>query len=203
MTGEITGVVLAGGRGRRMGGGDKGLLAVGGGVMAQVAAGRLLSQTGAVVINANRNIAEYEKLGYAVVADSSVSLPAAEAEEFAGPLAGILAGLRVVESEWALFVPCDSPFFPQTLARDLMRGAADKRADVAVAFAGGRAQPVFMLARRALADDLAKFVADGGRKIDLWYARHKHAEVMFENAGDFANINTPEDLAEANKRLQQ
>ncbi len=186
----------------RMGGGDKGLLVIAGGTLARRAVLRLRGLAGVVgvIVNANRNRGEYEKLGCVVVADASGG-DGNGGCAFAGPLAGILAGMRGAGTEWVLTVPCDSPFFPQTLARDLMAGAKKHSADIAVAFAGGRAQPVFMLARRSLAEDLSRFLKEGGRKIDLWYPRHSFVEVPFANADDFANINTPEDLAAAEKRL--
>ena len=208
--GDIVGVVLAGGRGRRMGGGDKGLVAFGQSALASVAVRRLQAQTCAVIINANRNFEEYHKLGCKVVGDAVIENTNRGDDnknvddnrcQFAGPLAGMLAGMRAAAGEWVLFVPCDCPFFPATLAADLAAGANNNKADIAVAVANGRAQPVFMLARRNLADDLAAFIGGGGRKIDLWYARHRYAEVQFADSAAFDNINTPEDLAAAQKRL--
>ncbi|MGI9298527.1 MAG: molybdenum cofactor guanylyltransferase MobA [Gammaproteobacteria bacterium] len=189
---DITGVLLAGGRARRMGGEDKGLLPLAGLPLAARTLARLSPQVGAVVINANRNAARYAEFGR-VVAD--------EIGGFCGPLAGIHAGMRAAAGGWALSAPCDSPFLPADLAQTLARAAQNARADIAVAVAGERIQPAFLLVRAALADDLAAFLADGGRKIDLWYPRHSHIFADFSDAGAFANINTPEELAAAAARF--
>lgn len=191
---EITGVVLAGGRARRMGGGDKGLLLLHGKPLAQHAVCRLRPQVGRVLVNANRHHDAYAAFADAVVADS--------VGDYAGPLAGIHAGMSAAQTPWVLTVPCDSPFFPATLAAQLMTAARQVQAQVAVAQAAGRAQPVFMLAQTALAADIAATLAAGEGKIDRWYARLAHTEVPFAQAQDFDNINTPEELQQAAQRLQ-
>ena len=183
---DITGVLLAGGLARRMGGGDKGLVRVGDSVLAALTLSRLSPQVGAVVVNANRNESEYAKLGAPVVGDVF--------PDFAGPLAGIHAGMVAAETEWVLSAPCDSPFLPDDLAEKLFAAAMQAGADIATASAGGRAHPVFTLARKSLHPDLESFLTEGGRKIDLWHARHKCATVDFPDESAFANINTPEDL---------
>ena len=189
---KITGLLLAGGLARRMGGGDKGLLLLGGTSLAARALATLSAQCGTVLVNANRWIEEYEKLGCPVVPDI--------APDFAGPLAGMHAGMTAARTEWILSAPCDSPFMPKDLAARLWRAAEKAEADIATARADGRAQPVFMLARRSLHADLENFLADGGRKIDAWRARHRFAEANFPDPSAFANINTPEDLREMEKR---
>ena len=183
----VTGILLAGGLARRMGGGDKGLLRLGETTLAARTLARLAAQTGAVVVNANRNRSEYEKLGVPVVPDL--------APDFAGPLAGIHAGMSAARTEWILSAPCDSPFFPEDLAERLWRAAAASGAAVATAKAGGRAHPVFMLARRDLRENLGAFLASGGRKMDAWRNRAAWTEAEFPDAEAFANINTPEELA--------
>lgn len=190
---SITGVLLAGGRARRMGGEDKGLLSLAGLPLVARTLARLSPQTDSVVINANRNGEKYAEFGN-VVAD--------EIGGFCGPLAGIHAGMRAAKSgEWILSAPCDSPFLPENLAQTLMQTAKDSESDIVIAAAGGRIQPAFMLARAHLAEDLAAFLADGGRKIDLWYPRHRNAFADFADASAFANINTPEELAAAAARF--
>lgn len=190
---SITGILLAGGLARRMGGGDKGLLPLGDSVLAARTLALLAAQCRAVCINANRNIEEYEKLGFPVARDI---MP-----DFAGPLAGIHAGMEAADTEWILTAPCDSPFMPNDLAAQMAATAAESQADIVTAKAGGRAHPVFMLARRTLRGDLAEFLQAGGRKIEDWRARHKFAEREFSDASAFANINTPEELREAEKRI--
>ena len=194
---NITGIILAGGRARRMGGGDKGLLPLNGTPLAQHAVARLQPQVGHVLINANRHLD-----AYAAFAGSGAAVVPDTLGDYAGPLAGIHAGMCAARSEWVLAVPCDSPFFPPTLAADLLHAADAADAEVAIAQAGGRAQPVFMLAKRALADDIAARLAEVGGKIDRWYTRLPHVEVPFAEAAAFDNINTPEQLQDAERRLQ-
>ena len=190
---EITGIVLAGGLARRMGGGDKGLLPLCGAPLAQHAVRRLQAQVGRVLVNANRHAQDYAAFADEVIPDVLGG--------YAGPLAGIHAGMCAAQTPWVLSVPCDSPFFPEDLAARLMAAADEAGAQVAVAEAGGRAQPVFMLVRAALAADIAETLAAGEGKIDRWYARHAHIAVPFAEAADFDNINTPEELQDAARRM--
>lgn len=182
-----------------MGGGDKGLLMLAGEALAIKSLRRLASQTGQTVINANRNLEQYQALGKTfgakVVAD--------QYQGFFGPLAGIHAGLCAAQTRWALFAPCDSPFLPLNLAHQLSLAAQTANARVVIASANERTQPAFMLAQTELAEDLAAFLSADGRKIDLWFPRHAHAVAQFEDASAFVNINTPEDLAAAENRLQK
>ncbi len=191
---NITGILLAGGQARRMDGKDKGLLHAAGKPLVAWTLARLMPQVNAMLINANRNTADYAEFGR-VIGDKH--------EGFCGPLAGIHAGIATATTEWALSVPCDSPFLPTTLAATLCRAADAANADIAVAATDNRPQPVFMLLRTCLADNLAEFLSTGGRKIDLWYAQHNHIIADFDDATAFANINTPEELTAAEKRLQQ
>jgi molybdopterin-guanine dinucleotide biosynthesis protein A len=187
---DITGLVLAGGRGSRMGGVDKGLQTYKGVPLALHTTLRLLPQVASVMINANRNIAAYESFGTAVWPDS---LP-----DFAGPLAGFLAGLEHCETPWLVTVPCDTPEFPTDLVERLAAAADAEGAEIAVAAcpeAGAlRAQPVFCLLRADLIDSLVRFTEQGGSKIDRWTAQHRRVEVPFDDARAFFNANTADEL---------
>jgi len=184
---DITGLVLAGGRGSRMGHVDKGLQLFRGYPMVMHVLMRLAPQVGPMLVNANQNLAVYEALGYPVVADQIAN--------FAGPLAGLHAGLGAVDTPFLLCVPCDTPFLPGDLARRLAHGITENRADVAVARTGEQAHPVFCLMRRDLREHLAAYLTGGGRKIDAWYASLHVAEVRFDDNPDaFANINTQDEL---------
>lgn len=182
---KVTGIVLAGGMGRRMGGVDKGLQPLGGRAMVAHVLERLAPQVDAILINANQNPGEYAKFGHPVVPD--------EVGGFAGPLAGLHAGLQAASSPLAVTVPCDSPFLPRDLVMRL-RGALAGH-DLAVAKTGTQAHPVFALVRRSLAAHLNAYLAGGGRKIDAWYATLKVVEVPFDDEAEaFSNINTREEL---------
>jgi molybdopterin-guanine dinucleotide biosynthesis protein A len=191
----VTGIVLAGGQGRRMGGVDKGLQTLRGKPMAQWAIERLAPQVDEIVVNANQNLEAYAAFGYPVVRDDVAG--------FAGPLAGLQAGLRAAKQPLVVTVPCDSPFLPSDLVARLRTALEAKNADLAVAKTGDQAHPVFALVRRAVRSHLEKFLAAGGRKIDAWYATLKVVEVDFDDEAEaFRNINTREELAgfEANER---
>ena len=187
----ITGLILAGGRGSRMGNVDKGLQPFRGKPMAQHAIERLLPQVGSVMVNANRNIESWLELAAPVWQD--------ETPGFAGPLAGLEAGLRHCVTPWLLAVPCDSPFLPPDLAERL--GAAVEEHDADLAFAvtqepGMRPQPhpVFCLVKASRLPVLSQYLAEGGRRMDGWYKDLKAVEVPFEDADAFRNINTIEEL---------
>ena len=190
----VSGVLLAGGLARRMGGGDKGLALLGGVSLAARTLAALSPQCAQVYINANRNIPEYKKLGHPIAPDS--------VSDFAGPLAGILAGMSAAQTDWILSVPCDSPFLPSDLRARLWETMEQTESYIVTAHAGGRSHPVFMLARRTLRDDLESFLRGGGRKIDDWRFRHSHAETAFPDPSPFANINTPEELRAMQTRIQ-
>ncbi len=184
----VTGVVLAGGQGRRMGGVDKGLQLLHGRPMVAAVLERLAPQVDEVLINANQNPAEYGRFGYRVVPDAVGG--------FAGPLAGLHAGLSAAKHPLVLTVPCDSPFLPADLLARL-RAALDAN-ELAVAKTGEQPHPVFALVRASVRANLEAFLAGGGRKIDAWYAALKVVEVPFDDEADaFRNINTPEELAGA------
>jgi molybdopterin-guanine dinucleotide biosynthesis protein A len=192
---DITGLILAGGRGSRMGGVDKGLQNFNGMPLALATLMRLQLQVGHVLINANRNLGAYESFGVPVWPDV---LP-----DFAGPLAGFLTGLERCETPWLVTVPCDTPLFPLDLVERLGAAAEEQQADIAMAAAREedgqiRAQPVFCLLRVNLLESLVRFTNGGGRKIDKWTAQHGAAIVTFDRPGDppraFFNANTLAEL---------
>src|SRR5512139_811209 len=156
----VTGIVLAGGQGRRMGGVDKGLQALRGRPMIAAVLERLAPQVDEILINANQNLEAYARFGHRVVPDAIGG--------FAGPLAGLHAGLGAARHELVATVPCDSPFLPADLIARLKN--ALKQNDLAVAKTGEQPHPVFSLVRVAVREHLSKFLASGGRKIDAWYS---------------------------------
>ncbi len=192
---DITGLILAGGRGSRMGGVDKGLQNFNGMPLALATLLRLQPQVGQVLINANRNLGAYESFGVPVWPDV---LP-----DYAGPLAGFLTGLEHCETPWLVTVPCDTPLFPPDLVERLAHAAERQDADIAMAAAHEedgqiRTQPVFSLLRVELLESLVKFTAAGGRKIDKWTAMHNTVVVPFDRPQDppraFFNANTLAEL---------
>lgn len=189
---DITGLVLAGGRGSRMGGVDKGLQNHQGLPLAMHALLRLQLQVGQVMINANRNLSAYEAMGVPVWPDPLPDHP--------GPLAGLLAGLEHCDTSWLVTVPCDTPLFPDDLVARLAQAAAEQDAEIAMAATveDGRTQvqPVFSLLRAELLESLVAYLHAGERKIDRWTARHRVATVVFDDAGAFFNANTAAELQE-------
>jgi molybdenum cofactor guanylyltransferase len=191
---DITGIILAGGRGSRMGGVDKGLQNFNGMPMALQTLLRLSPQVGEVMINANRNLSAYESFGVPVWPDSLSDYP--------GPLAGFLTGLERCETPYLLTVPCDTPLFPADLVERLGEALERDNAEIAMAAAAEddgtvRAQPVFCLLRRELMESLVRFTHSGGRKIDAWTDTHETVVVAFDRPGDagaFANANTVAEL---------
>lgn len=183
---SITGLVLAGGQARRMGGLDKGLLGVAGRPMIEYVLAGLRPQVGPLLINANRNLERYATYGHRVVPDTRVG--------FLGPLAGVLSALAVLETDYLLTAPCDSPLVAPDLAERLHAALVAQEADIAVAHDGQRPQPTFLLLRRGLAGDLAAFLDSGGRKIDRWFERHRLAEADMSHRPEcFVNVNDPEE----------
>jgi molybdenum cofactor guanylyltransferase len=191
---EITALILAGGRGRRMGGRDKGLLPWHGRPLVEHVAASIRPQVGALLISANRNEAAYGRLGLPVLAD-----PIAD---YQGPLAGFLAGLQAMQTDYLLTLPCDGPVVIPDLARRLANGVAREGAEIGVAFDGRRLQPVYTLLHRAVLPGLRAALDEGERKIDRWFPRHHWTRVDFADVPQlFDNINTPEDLAEASRQV--
>lgn len=198
---DITGVVLAGGRGSRMGGADKGLQNFNGMPLALNALMRLQLQVGHCMLNANRNLAAYESFGVPVWPDSL--------SDYAGPLAGFLTALEHAETPWLATVPCDSPLFPLDMVNRLAEALACDNAEIAMVAAREddgqlRAQPVFCLLRTDLLESLVRFTQGGGRKIDAWTALHTTVLVPFDAPGDdpraFVNANTLAELQQLAQR---
>lgn len=187
---DITGLILAGGRGARMGGVDKGLQSHLGTPLALHALLRLAPQVGQLMINANRNLGAYESMGVPVWPDS---IP-----DYAGPLAGFLTGLERCETPYLVTVPCDSPLFPEDLVERLARSFEAEGAEIAYAATreGDAVQihPVFCMMKACLMESLARFTQSGQRKIDRWTALHRCAEVLFDDAAAFVNANTTAEL---------
>ena len=183
----ITGVILAGGLGRRMGGVDKGLQRLHDKPMVQWAVERFAPQVDELLINANQNAEQYAALGYPLAPDRIAG--------FAGPLAGLHAALSMATHPLVATVPCDSPFLPGDLVARLKTALDAGAADLAVARTFAQIHPVFCLCRRSVQPGLAGYLAGGGRKIDAWYAKLKVVEVPFDDQPDaFSNINTEEEL---------
>ncbi|QFU01448.1 Molybdenum cofactor guanylyltransferase [Halomonas sp. THAF5a] len=186
----LTGMILAGGQGRRMGGRDKGLEPFAGRPLVAHVRERLVGRVAEVLINANRNVERYRPLADRVVSDAEGG--------YQGPLMGIYSGLRAATTPWLVVAPCDTPALPEDLVTRLVAGIGDH--DIAVAFDGERLHPVVALIRTTLADDLAAALAEGERKIDRWYARHAWCRVDVSDCPDaFANLNTDDEKA----RLEQ
>jgi molybdenum cofactor guanylyltransferase len=200
---DISALILAGGKGSRMGGVDKGLQSFNGTPLAQHTLRRLQQQThgplAQVMVNANRNLDAYKAFGAPVWPDVLA--------DYAGPLAGFLTGLEQCKSPYLATVPCDTPLFPLDLLARLATALDEQAADIAMVNApetakdgatAMRAQPVFCLMKAGLLNSLAEFVQGGGRKIDAWTAQHKTILVRFDLPGDdpraFFNANTLAEL---------
>ena len=193
-TDDITGLILAGGRGSRMGGVDKGLQNHLGMPLAMHAMLRLQPQVGQLMVNANRNLSAYESMGVPVWPDALADYP--------GPLAGFLTGLERCETPYLASVPCDTPNFPTDLVARLAAALQAENAEIAIAATREdgvvQLQPVFCLMRAELLESLVAFTGSGQRKIDRWTSQHRCATVVFDDTGAFFNANTPEEL----QRLQ-
>ena len=187
---QITGLILAGGRGTRMGHVDKGLQNFRGAPMALHVMLRLQPQVGDLMINANQNLAPYESFGVPVWPD--------ETQGFAGPLAGMQTGLVHCTTDYLVTAPCDSPFLPDDLVQRLSDALLLADADLAVAVTGSgpsrQAHPVFSLMKASLLQHLSEYLRDGGRKVDAWYASLNVVEVEFADEAAFRNINTVAEL---------
>ncbi|HWT36815.1 MAG TPA: molybdenum cofactor guanylyltransferase MobA [Paraburkholderia sp.] len=198
---DITGLLLAGGRGMRMGGADKGLQTLNGEPLALHVLRRLAPQAASLLISANRHPERYAELGApfhaTVIADT---LP-----DFPGPLAGLLAGLRAARTPFVLSAPCDTPGLPADLADRLVAALDQQHANIATvtttdAEGSTSIHPVFALVRTSLADDLEGFLQAGERKVRTWYARHRAVEVAFPDERTFYNINSLQELADFERR---
>ena len=190
---KISSIILAGGRATRMNGVDKGLVLLKDKLtlqqkplIAHVIA-RLKPQAHEILINANREIAPYEGLGYPVLQD--------ENPNFLGPLAGFSLGLQRAKHDYVLTVPCDSPLLPLDLAQKLLNGMAASRADIAVASSDGSTHPVFCLMKKSVLPSLTEYLASGERKVSTWQKSQQYVEVDFsDNSDGFINLNTFEEL---------
>ena len=194
-TQKISAIVLAGGRGRRMGEADKGLLLLQGKPLVSWVVERIAPQVDEVVISANRNLERYREMGYAVLPD--------ELPDFSGPLAGLHGALAAVRYPLWLSVPCDTPFLPEELVRRLYGALLADKAELAVAAVEGQRQPAICLGYAHLRAGLGDFLARGGRRVGEWQAGLRRTEAVFDDLQSFRNINAPADLAEAETRLTQ
>lgn len=191
MTAEytITGLILAGGQGRRMGTLDKGLQLLRGRPMIAWVLERFGPQVSEVLISANQNLDRYATFGPRVLPD--------EIGGFAGPLAGLERGMSEARGDLVATAPCDSPYLPEDLVERLHRALVERTADLAVARTGTQVHPVFCLCRRSLHAHLRAYLAAGGRKIDAWYSSLVVVEVAFDDEETaFSNINTLAELRE-------
>ena len=188
---QITGLVLAGGQGSRLGGIDKGLQDFAGQPLAQHALRRLRPQVGQVMVSANRHLDDYRRLlGVSVWPDASPSA-------YEGPLAGFLAGLQHCSTPYLMTVPCDCPHFPADLALRLAQALTDADAEIAIARSPQGLEPAFCLMKREVRSGLEHFMQSGQRKIERWTEGHRRAEAVFDDPAAFFNINTPDDLSRA------
>ena len=184
---DITVVILAGGKGRRMGGQDKGLVNYKNHSLVQHVIDAISLQTSQIVINANRNVDEYATFGYPVIEDTLT--------DFQGPLAGFVATMSSVTTDYILTLPCDGPVITENYVTKMLQGLNQTEAELAIASDGSRMQPVYALIPVNLKNSLNQYLASGERKIDCWYQQHDFTLVEFEADSEFfTNINTPQDL---------
>ncbi len=183
---SITGLILAGGAGRRMGGADKGLLDFQGRPLVAHVIERLAPQVGSLLISANRNLDIYAQFGHPLVSDDQPDYP--------GPLAGLAAGLAICPTEWLVCVPCDCPALPLDLVNRLWIAAQGQSATIAVTSTCGRMQPTFQLCQRSLLPALLAYLASGERKVGGWCRTQSAIEVAFADTTAFRNLNSPDEL---------
>lgn len=192
---QITGVILAGGRGRRMGGVDKGLQPCGGRPLVEWAIDALAPQVGRLMLSANRNRAIYRRYGLPVIADPG--------RDYQGPLAGIAAALAAASTAWVLIVPCDMPLLPNDLAARLSAAITQEGGEIAIGNDGERNHPLPTLVRASLAASLTRFLASGARKVEQWQAQHRVATADFSDHPDgFTNVNSLWEAEEIGRRLR-
>lgn len=185
----ISGVILAGGLGRRMGGTDKGLQELRGRPLVDWVSERLAPQVDELLINANQNLARYAQFGFPVVPD--------RVPDYAGPLAGLHAALSAATHPLVATAPCDSPFLPIDLVARLRAGLDEQGGDLAIARTGSQLHPVFCLCRRSLLPSLDDYLAGGGRKVETWCAAVNAVAIDFDDVAEaFENINTRDQLAQ-------
>jgi molybdopterin-guanine dinucleotide biosynthesis protein A len=183
---QVTGLILAGGAGRRMGGADKGLMTYLGRTLISHAIKRLAPQVSQLLISANRNLDVYRTFGFPVLTDCL--------SDYQGPLVGLQAGLAACATPWLVICPCDCPALPLDLVERLRAAAESRNASIAVAATAGQMQPTFQLCRREILPALDEYLAGGGRKVAAWCHTQAAVEVDFPASGAFDNLNTPADL---------
>ncbi len=192
---SITCIILAGGKARRLGGNDKGLVTLAGKPMIEYVIDAVLPQVGEIVINANRSIEIYNGYGLRVIQDTL---------DYAGPLAGMAAGIEAATTELVLTVPCDGPWLPEDLVSRLKQKLEESSALVCVAHDGERMQPVFALFRREILPELYSYLNAGDRKLQLWLSQQDVAIADFSDTPEaFININTPEERSRVEKQLKE
>ena len=193
---NTTGVVLAGGKARRLGGRDKGLVRLADKPMVQYVLEAITPQVGHVKINANRNLEDYAAFNCPVISD--------ELDDYCGPLSGMASCLAEIETTYMVTVPCDSPFIPGDLVERLFLKMEQDDAEISVAHNDERMQPVFLLMKTTLRQSILEFLDNGERKIDKWFEQHKLAITDFSDKPDtFININTEDDLIQVVEKLVQ
>lgn len=193
---DITAVILAGGKGRRLAGTDKGLMTFNDHPLINHILNAIKPQVGGILINANRNLDKYENLGYPVIRD--------DMDDFQGPLAGFAVAMQNAGTEYIVTLPCDGPFIPDDYVQKLASALHEQQSELAVAHDGTRLQPVHALLPVNLLDSLMGFLQSGDRKIDRWYALHKMALADFSSSREtFTNINTPEEHERLQAEMKQ
>ena len=191
---DITGLILAGGQGRRMGGQDKGLVSLAGQPLVRHVQARLTGRVAQIMISANRNVERYRSLGARVVSDNEPG--------YHGPLMGIYSGLRAAETPWVLVVPCDTPLLPDELVTRMVEAIGEHQ--IAVAHDGERLHPVVLLLEQALLDDLERALAAGERRVRAWLDRHSWTPAYITDGSlSFANLNTEEERRQLESRLNE
>lgn len=185
---QISAIILSGGLATRMNGVDKGLVSMQNMPLVQHVIKRLAPQVDEILINANREIAQYKTFGYPVLQD--------EISGFVGPLAGFSLGLKYCKHDYVLTVPCDSPLLPVDLAQRLMTSLLKNHADIVVASSQGNVHPVFSLCKKNVLPSLDTYLAQGERRVSAWQKSQRYIEVDFSDCEEaFINLNSPEDLA--------
>lgn len=192
----ISAIILSGGRATRMNGADKGLVLLHGKPLIKHVIERLTPQVDEILINANRELSQYQALGYPVLQD--------EVEGFLGPLAGFSLGLQHAKHDYVLTVPCDSPLLPVDLAKRLMAALVEDKAEIAVASSDGSTHPVFCLCKKTVLPSLTAYLQQGERRVSAWQKSQQYIEVDFSDCNDaFTNLNTFEDLAALELKLSK
>jgi len=182
---NVTAVILAGGKGRRMEGKDKGLVELANRPLIEYVIDAIKPQVETIILNANRNQEQYSQYGYPVISDALL--------DYQGPLARFISALKSSTSRHIVTLPCDGPFLPKDLVERLIFALTDNEAEIAVAHDGDRMQPVYSLIPATLINSLSSFLDTGERKIDLWYKLHRVALADFSDCPEtFRNINTAE-----------